>query len=212
MPVQAGHCVPLLFLTTNGTSCPANETSDTLIPVQVADGICDACPANGTSCPANETSDTLIPVQVADGICVAKKTPKGMILPMTKPLDTTDKCLDPRPLRPMTNLAPLHPGTHPRRTTRTRGTNVRPTSIHHPRRTARTTRTSGTRICFGVADRRAQGGVGLRAEVDFTEERNFEVGLYLRRRWLFWNAKRRLRIRNCHRGTTQFSSRAGGKD
>jgi len=129
-PANGTSCPVLRHAAGSGPSCPANEASDTLIPVQVASRICDACPsACGPSCPANKTSDNQIPVHVASDICVAKKTPKRIVPPMTTPLDTTDKCLDPRPLRPMTTLAPLHPGTHPRRTTRTKGTNVR-TDLH----------------------------------------------------------------------------------
>ncbi len=43
------------------------------------------------------------------------------------------------------------------------------------------------------------------------QECNAEVGRYPRRRWLFWNATRRLRIRNCPRGTRRLSCRGRGK-
>ena len=53
--------------------------------------------------------------------------------------------------------------------------------------------------CFGREDRSAQ-------------ERYSEVGRYPRRRRFFWNAKRRVRIRNCPRCTTALTCRAGCKE
>jgi hypothetical protein len=58
---------------------------------------------------------------------------------------------------------------------------------------------SSARSGFGFA----RGGRLHRGE----QECNSEVVRYPRRRWLFWNATRRLRIRNCPRGTTKLSGR-----
>jgi hypothetical protein len=71
---------------------------------------------------------------------------------------------------------------------------------------------ASTRIHFGVSAPSAlRSYAGAHRSIAPRRARfNSDIGRYARRHWLFWYGTRRLRIRNCPRGTT--SSAAGGRN